>query len=272
MKTAVITGCDSGIGKSLCRVFADNGYAVIISYLLENPYPGENNILARKMDLREESDIAAFSSFVSGHCSQGSSLDYFINNAGIGTGGPFENLPLELYREVFEVNFFGLLSVTRKVLSDLIRDGGRLVVIGSMAGRIALPFMSPYVSTKFALEGWCDSIRRELNPFGVKTILIEPAGIATPIWNKSIEQDPSFVDEKYRHSLEKFRENFLRKGNEGMDTDAAARQIFRFITRKNPGARYIVARNRLSSFIQLCVPNRLLDRAIAGMFDMRYHE
>jgi NAD(P)-dependent dehydrogenase (short-subunit alcohol dehydrogenase family) len=270
MKTAAITGCDSGIGASLARMFADEGYRVIISYLDRHPFEGTPNVVAGKLDLRDEGQIISFAALVEKHCREKDSLDYFINNAGVALGGPFENIPLDVYREVFEINFFGLISLTRKIIPCLMRSRGRLVINGSMAGRIALPFLSPYTASKFALEGWCDSIRRELNPFGIRTILLEPGGIATPIWNKALEQDASFADRKYSVSLQKFRENFIMAGNRGMNTDSAAAQIFRFITRKKPGTRYIIAQSRLLSFMETLIPDSLLDALVVKMFSMHY--
>ena len=270
MKLAVITGCDSGIGEALSMAFAEKEYTLLISYLRSNPLQGRENIHAMKLDLNSERQIRSFASRVKKMCGQGYSLDYFINNAGIAMGGPFENIPLDIYRRVFEVNYFGLLSVTQKIIPDLIKSRGRLVVIGSMAGRISLPFFSPYSSSKYALEGFCDSVRRELNPFGVKTILIEPGGIATPIWNSVLRQDLSFMDDKYRQCAEKVLGDFIESGNRGMAPERAAEQIIRFITKKSPAARYIIADNRLKSFLELLVPDRLMDRILARVFSMNY--
>jgi NAD(P)-dependent dehydrogenase (short-subunit alcohol dehydrogenase family) len=270
MKIAAITGCDSGIGKSLVRCFTAAGYTAVISYLGENPFNGMPGVIAQKMDLRDEGQIASFASLVGRSCGDGNSLDFFINNAGVAMGGPFENIPMEIYRNVFEVNFFGLVSVTRKILPCLIKSRGRLVVIGSLAGRVALPFLSPYTSSKFALEGWCDSIRRELNPLGVRTILLEPGGVATPIWNKALEQDSSFADKKYDESLRLFRENFIAGGNSGMDTERAAARMFRLVVKKSPKARYIVSGNRLLSYIETLIPDAILDILVKKMFSMHY--
>ncbi len=270
MKLAAITGCDSGIGKSLAGIFAGAGYTVIASYLEQNPFPGRDKIIAQRLDLRDESSIISFATLVNRYCSEGHRLEFFINNAGVALGGPFENLPLETYRAVMEINFLGLAALTQKILPCLIRSRGRLVVNGSLAGRIALPFLSPYTASKFAIEGWCDSVRRELNPLGVKTILLEPAGIATPIWNKALNQDSSFVDQKYRESLRAFRENFIAGGTRGMETAKAAAQIYRFITKARPRERYIIARNRLLSWLETLLPNRLLDTLVVKMFSMRY--
>jgi short-subunit dehydrogenase len=270
MKLAAITGCDSGIGSSLCRIFARSGYTVIISYLEKNPFKSDASVIARGLDLRDEDQITSFGNLIKEYCDRGYNLEYFINNAGVAMGGPFENIPLEIFRSVFDINFFGLISITQKIIPCLIKSQGRLVINGSMAGRIALPFLTPYVSTKYALEGWCDSVRRELNPLGVKTILLEPGGIATPIWTKALAQDYSFADKKYSESLEKFKENFIASGARGMDTDKAADQIFRCITANRPKARYIIAQNRIISYLETLIPDRALDLIVMKMFSMRY--
>ena len=139
-----------------------------------------------------------------------------------------------------------------------------------MAGRIALPFLSPYVSTKFALEGFSDSLRRELLPFGIKTVLIEPGGIATPIWNKSKKQDTSFVDNKYKKSLNVFKEIFIESGNSGMDVDKATEYILKIINKKNPKDRYIVAENRFTTFLPLLIPRKIIDKLLLKNFKMDY--
>jgi len=130
--------------------------------------------------------------------------------------------------------------------------------------------LSPYASTKFALEGFCDSLRREMNPFGVKTILIEPAAVATPIWNKAKNQDIGFADKKYLDSLYAFRDNFIEGGNGGMATDEAAKKILDIIDRKKPKARYIVAQDRMVSRLMTLLPDSVIDKAVVKMFRMHY--
>ena len=270
MKLTAITGCDGGIGESLCRKFIRHGYTAIISYLEKNPFEKNPSVKAVRLDLRNERQIEIFAETVNSYCNQGCTLEYFINNAGVALGGPFENIPLDIFRSVFEINFFGLISITQKILPSLVKSHGRLVINGSMAGRVALPFLSPYVSTKYALEGWCDSVRRELNPLGVRTVLLEPGGIATPIWTNALAQDYSFADKKYETSLRKFKENFITAGARGMDTDKAADQIFRLITASRPKARYIIAQNRIVSYLETLIPDRALDLIVMKMFSMRY--
>lgn len=266
----VVTGCDTGIGRSLAKILVKKGYQVALSYLNENPFANKPGFYAKKMDLRVPSEVHEFCLFVKELCQSGMHLDALVNNAGVALGGPVENIPLTLYREAFEINYFGVVTVTKELIPELIKNKGKIMVIGSLAGKIAMPFMSPYVSTKFALEGFCDSLRREMNPFGVKTILIEPGGVATEIWNTAMKQDISFVEEKYRDSLHSFQTNFIENGNKGMDQDAASNMIANILLKNNPKARYLVAQNRLTTKILTLIPNVIFDKVVVKLFQMHY--
>ena len=266
----IITGCNSGIGKSLAKKLSSLNYKIIITYLGKNLFPRDKNISAYKLDLRDEKNILSFIKEVKNLCKKGFNLRYLINNAGIALGGPVENIPLKIVREVFEVNFFGLFSITQKLIPYLINSKGRLIIAGSMAGKIALPFLSPYNSTKFALEGFADSLRRELNPFGIKTILLEIGGVNTPIWTKAKKQDISFVEKKYLSSLKEFEKKFIDSAQKAMDPDKAAIKIIRVITKNNPKPRYIIAENKFTTFIPLLIPVKIFDKLISKMFKMDY--
>ena len=165
----VITGCDTGIGYNLAINMLEKGYSLIISYLENNPFSTNADVQAKRLDLRKKEDVDGFCACIQSICQeQDTKLSGIVMNAGVALGGPVENIPMNIYRECFEINYFGLVTITKALIPALIRNKGRIMVIGSMAGRIALPFLSPYVSTKFALEGFCDSLRREMNPFGIK--------------------------------------------------------------------------------------------------------
>lgn len=178
-----------------------------------------------------------------------------------------EDTPMAVYREVMEINFFGMVSLTRKCIPSLVASKGRIVIVGSLAGRIAMPFLSPYCASKFAVEGFADSLRREMRPFGVRTVLVEPAAVATPIWNRALEQRVE-VSAPYRHPVERFREDFIKGGNQGMETGRAAAVIARILEKKRPSPRYIIAKNRLLSALELRIPDSLLDRLVAKLFGM----
>ena len=266
----VITGCDSGIGKGLVEELAKRGYTIVQSYLEINNFENHQDIYSIKLDLRIEKDIEEFCEFLKDLLEQGNKLEGVIANAGVALGGPIENMPINIFRETYEVNFFGVIKVIQCLIPELIRDKGKIMVHGSMAGKVAVPFLSPYASSKFALEGFVDSLRREMLPFGVKTILLETAAVATPIWNKYQKQDISFVQEKYMKSLIEFRDKFIQGGNKGMAIAKAANMIADIFQKKQPKARYIVASNRLTSKMLTMIPNSLLDKILLKLFKMDY--
>ncbi len=267
---AVITGCDSGIGKSLAEVFLQNGYSVLISYLQDNPFPPGRQLYTEQLDITDENSIIKFHKTLLGVLKKGLKLTYLINNAGIAMGGPVENLPVKIFRQVFEVNFFGLISLTQKEIPRLIKDRGRIIIVGSMAGKIAMPFLSPYSASKFALEGLSDSLRRELLPFGVKVVLLEPGGIATPIWSKAKKQDTSFIGERYLHSMKIFEEKFIDPNLKAMPPNKAAVKIFRIIGKKHLKSRYLIAENKVAAYLPLLIPVKLFDSLVLKLFDMNY--
>ena len=266
----VITGCDSGIGKGLVEELAKRGYTIVQSYLETNNFENHQDIYSIKLDLRIEKDIEEFCKFLKDLLEQGNKLEGLIANAGVALGGPIENMPINIFRETYEVNFFGVIKVIQSLIPELIRDKGKIMVHGSMAGKVAVPFLSPYASSKFALEGFVDSLRREMLPFGVKTILLETAAVATPIWNKYQKQDITFVQEKYMKSLIEFRDKFIEGGNKGMAIAEAANMIADIFQKKQPKARYIVASNRLTSKMLTMIPNSLLDKILLKLFKMDY--
>lgn len=269
-KLIVVTGCDSGIGKSLAEVLLKRGYSVAVSYLDENHFEEDSNAYPRRMDAMNLEEVEAFCSYVKELCSSGMKLEAVVMNAGIAITGPVENLPMDFYRKCMEINFFAPVRMIKEFIPEIIRNRGRIMLIGSFAGKIALPFLSAYASSKYAAEAFCDSQRRELNPFGVKTILMEPRAVATTIWDKGKAQDISFVDEKYRACLIRERDSFVKGGNSGVDVDIAAFDISRILFAKNPRPRYIIAKNLAASKFLLIVPDRILDKAIEKVFHMDY--
>ena len=269
-----ITGIDSGIGACLCRICVEHGYEVAASYLEKNPFEGTPEVFGFRMDIRRETEIEGFAQFVRDLCGAESKegatkrrqLHAVVNNAGVALGGPVEDTSLSVYRNVFEINYFGLVSFTQKTLGDLIRDKGRLFIVGSMAGRIALPFLSPYASSKFALEGFADSLRREIAQFGVSVTLFEPGGIATPIWAKAKEQDRSFVSPKYLESLELFEKRFINPGLDGFSANLAAGQMFREIERRRPARRRIIDAHPAIDRLMTMLSAGLIDAVTAKRF------
>lgn len=274
----VVTGCDSGIGLSLCRLLSTRGYAVAASFLHQEPAVEKKNtpFFSHPLDLRNEESINNFAGFIKGLSGQGFQLGTLIQNAGMVLSAPVENMPLPMLREVFEVNYFGVYSLTQKLIPLLIRDLGRIFIVGSMAGRIALPYFSPYVSSKYAIEGFTDTLRREMMQFGVKVVLFEPAAVATPIWSSSwnsIQKNIlSLVDRKYKDTFESGAEKFVSGGNRGLPSDEAAARIARVLGKNRPKSRYIISKNNLVEKLELMIPVKWMDQLTAMLFGIRKPE
>ncbi len=262
----VITGTDSGIGKSLAGLFLENGYTVLATFLEK---PGVKKAVNIQVDLNRSGDIAKLEKKVKELTAAGKRLSCLVNNAGIALGGPIEDVPMDIFRKVFEVNFFGLVRLTKRLLPYLIQSKGIIIIHGSAAGRVAVPMLSPYVSTKFALEGFTDCLRRELLPYGVHTVLLETGGVETPIWEKALKQDISFVSPKYRKSMDTFKRRFIQV-KKGLTVEQAALKIFRIMKAKNPKPRRIIAKNNLRERLIRSLPAGLLDTVFRRMFKLDY--
>jgi short-subunit dehydrogenase len=265
----VITGCDTGIGKSLAEVLIRSGYSVALSYLNTAPFDNKPNLYQKKLDLLNAKEIDSFCQYVKSLCHTGLCLKAVVSNAGVALGGPVENLPMSVYRNSFEINYFAALTLIKSLIPQIIENAGRIIIVGSNAGKIAMPFLSPYASTKYAIEGFTDSLRRELKPFGVYTILLEPASIATPIWNKAKQQDISFIDEKYIDSYIYGRDKFVGSGNKGLDTEKAAIMIADIMFAKRPKARYIISKRKLVTIILQMLPDGVMDMISEKYFRLK---
>lgn len=271
----VITGCDSGIGKSLCELLSGKGYFIAASFLNKNPFSKKKSIYTKKLDLRKEQQINQFAAFVKKLCTEHSfSVEALINNAGMASFGPVENLPLRVYREIFEVNYFGVVGLTQLLIPLLIKSRGIILIISSTAARVAVPFASPYASYKFAVEGFADSLRREMIPYGISTVVIEPAGVATPIWHNSWQRVKKeyfpFFDKKYLKIFESIGKRIIAGAKKGLSSDKAAAKIFKIIKKKRPKARYLIAKSYIREYIKTHIPYTLIDKALPKLLHMDY--
>jgi NAD(P)-dependent dehydrogenase (short-subunit alcohol dehydrogenase family) len=193
-------------------------------------------------------------------------LDALVDNAGIAIAAPLEFLlPEELTRQL-DVNVVGQLRVIQAFLPALRRSRGRIVLMGSIGGRSALPFLGAYAMSKFALEAMADSLRVELAPFGVHVSIVEPGTIATAIWTKpqrSVEEFPPEAAALYGERMDKFRRLATeRAAGRAVPAAEVAKTVERALTSPKPKARYLVGpdakrRGRLEK-----LPNRMRDRLL----------
>jgi NAD(P)-dependent dehydrogenase (short-subunit alcohol dehydrogenase family) len=194
------------------------------------------------------------------------SLRGLVANAGIAIAAPLEYLPTDELTRQLDVNVVGQLRVVQAFMPALRRERGRVVLMGSVGGRSALPFLGAYAMSKFALEAMADSLRLELAPFGMHVSIVEPGTIATAMWTKpqrSLEDFPPELAERYGERIEKFRRLAQQRSSEhGVPPFEVAKAVEHALTAETPRTRYIVGPDaKRRARVQL-LPDRLRDRVL----------
>jgi NAD(P)-dependent dehydrogenase (short-subunit alcohol dehydrogenase family) len=255
----LVTGASSGIGEATARRLARSGWRVLAGVRKAGDAPdGTEEII---LDVTDAEQVAAAAAGVD-------ELHGLVNNAGIAIASPLELLPLDELRRQLEVNVVGQVAVTQAFLPHLRHARGRLVFVGSIAGRSALPFLGAYAASKHALEAIADSLRVELSPWAIHVAIVEPATIATPIWAKGAAtadeiQARASADRSplYRERLDAFRRAAEAARRRAQPADRVAAVVERALTSDRPRARYVVGRDaRIRATIER-LPDRLRDRA-----------
>jgi NAD(P)-dependent dehydrogenase (short-subunit alcohol dehydrogenase family) len=263
--TVVVTGASSGIGLACATRLAATGWKVFGG--VRSPDGAEAlrvlDIEPIELDVTDSRQIAAAAQEV------GPTLRGLVDNAGIAIAAPLELVPLDELRRQLEVNVVGQVAVTQAFLPALRRARGRIVLMGSIGGRSALPFLGPYAASKHALEAVADSLRVELRPWGIAVSIVEPASVRTRIWEKGaaradeIGRDFAPEDARlYAAQIERFRAVALARGPGG-DPAGVAKAVEHALTDTSPKARYVVGRDaHLRAWIER-LPTRLRDRVLA---------
>lgn len=199
----------------------------------------------------------------------GKGLAGLVNNAGIAVASPLEYLPPAELRRQLEVNVVGQLAVTQAFLPLLRKCHGRIINMSSVSGLTALPMTGAYAASKFALEGLSDALRRELAAFKIPVSLIEPAGVATPIWEKSAGDFdnlagnlPAALEEHYGLMGEVTRKFAASAARHGLPVEMVADAVAEALTASRPKARYVVAKNPRMVKLLRVLPAAWQDRLI----------
>lgn len=243
-KTILITGAGSGIGKETAIYFQSKGWnvaATMRSPQKEKDLKGSSRLKIIALDVTDsesirkgiEATIAAFGK-----------IDILLNNAGYGMVGVMEYADKESIRHQFDVNVFGLFEVTKQVLPHFRKQrAGRIINISSMGGRVTFPLFSYYHATKFAVEGYSESLNYELNPLGIDVKLVEPGGVQTDFAGRSMNfikgDDPDYNDiqTKLKAALDNPGSAFPSKPQD------VAKTIYQAATSKSKKMRYLVGRD-----------------------------
>jgi NAD(P)-dependent dehydrogenase (short-subunit alcohol dehydrogenase family) len=248
-KAVLITGCDSGFGKALTKQLASKGFTVFAACLTDpgkKDLDGVKNVKAFKMDVTSQQSVKEGFDYVKKNLKSGQGLWGLVNNAGVLRGGIHECTPHSDFELQLNVNVLGMAFVSQ-VFMPLVRlSKGRIVNISSVAGRFAFPGTCAYSASKFAVQGFSDSLRREMAMWGVKVILVEPGVMKTPLW------DVPFDDKKMLDNVKGIPEDVLNLY--GMD----------FFKKSFENSKEMIA--KLSNDPQLVVD--LLDEALTTKYPL----
>ena len=273
MKTVVITGTSSGIGKACAQRMAGEGWRVYAG--VRSDEDGQRLAAESGGDLRpvildvtSDEHCEALAARVDAE--NGGRLDGLVNNAGVYLNGPLEYISMDELRTMMAVNVVGLMGVTRALLPALRAAAGRIVNISSISGLVALPGVSGYAASKHAVEAITDSLRVELEPFGMHVSAVEPGSIATEIWRKGRERDAERDAEAENSEAERLYApviRLLRKINEnpkGIPPERVAEAVEDALTSSNPDNRYLVGKDAKALALLRKLPDAIRDKLIAA--------
>ena len=263
MPVILITGASSGIGRAAAVELGRRGHRV---YGASRTVGGAGPWV--RMDVDDETSVAAAVAEVVGREGR---LDGVVNAAGFGIAGAVEDTSLEEARAQFETNFFGVLRVCRSVLPVFRGQGSGIIVnIGSIAGRVSLPFQGFYAASKFALEGLTEALRMEVRPFGVRVVLVEPGDFATGFTDRRRTVAAAAAG-PYRERFARALSAIERDERSAATPEAVGRVVAEIVSRPGPRLRYTVgpALQRLTPTLKALLPGRVFERLIADHYDAR---
>ena len=243
-RSVLVTGASSGIGRASALRLAYAGWRVYggVRTTADATSLREEGVEPLELDVTDAAQIASAAEAL------GPELHGLVDNAGIAIAAPLELVPLGELRRQLEVNVVGQ-SPCCGVPPALRRTRGRVVLMGSVGGRSALPFLGPYAASKHALEAFADVLRVELRPWGIAVAIVEPASVKTAIWTKGAAEAEAMREaisreatELYAVRIERFRQVALSRGP-GIDADVVAKAVEHALTASHPKARYLVGRD-----------------------------
>ncbi|KZD33440.1 short-chain dehydrogenase [Bacillus cereus] len=275
-KIAIITGASSGFGLLTTLELAKKDYFVIATMRnLEKQVDLisqatklhlQQNIKVQQLDVTDQSSIHSFQLFLK----EINRVDLLINNAGYATGGFVEEIPVEEYRKQFETNLFGAISITQLALPYMREQkSGKIINISSISGQVGFPGLSPYVSSKYALEGWSESLRLEVKPFGIDVALLEPGSYNTNIWEvgKQLAENQSDTTSPYKEYMDKIQKH-INNGNDTLGNPMdVANKIVEIAEARRTTLRYPIGKGvKFMIFAKKVLPWRLWEFLVLRSF------
>ncbi|WP_181691699.1 SDR family oxidoreductase [Natronomonas sp. LN261] len=267
-RTVLITGCSSGIGRAAAYAFVDEEWRVYAT--ARNPADiqtlGDAGCDIGTIDVRNDEDVQRV---VDRIIDEAGRLDAVVNNAGYGQHGPIEDIDADSLERQFDVNVFGPHRLVRAALPHMReRADGTIVNVSSLAGRIAAPGMGPYSASKHAIEGYSDSLRRELDPFGVDVAVVQPGPVETGFRDR-VEDELGRLDRTDAYGdLYAFQEDATLLGGESpiaVHPAEVAEAIVEAAVSTDPEPRYVVGRAAQLLAYANYLPDRVTDHLFGAI-------
>jgi NAD(P)-dependent dehydrogenase (short-subunit alcohol dehydrogenase family) len=266
----LVSGASTGIGHAISMHLAHNGYTVYAGVRKEGDRERLEAEHARIrpviLDVTVPADVTRAVQTVR---EAGDTLAGLVNNAGIAVAGPLEFLPLDALRLQFEVNTIAPIAMAQAALPLLRESRGRIVNIGSIAGRLSAPFVGPYSASKAAIASLTDALRQELARFGIAVSLLEFASVKTPIWEKGrrgrdalIASMPPQAMSLYGALAEAVIAQTSVEEREGMDPQVIAATVLAALRAPKPRERYVIGRKARIQAIAAILPPSTRDRLV----------
>jgi NAD(P)-dependent dehydrogenase (short-subunit alcohol dehydrogenase family) len=279
MQTVVVTGASTGIGYATARVLTTRGIRVFGSVRRREDAERVGRDLGPLFapllfDVTDRAAVQAGAGDVA-RALEGRTLFGLVNNAGIAVPGPLLHLSIDEFRRQLDVNLTGQLIVTQAFApllgADRARAGrpGRIVMMSSVGGRNASPFIGAYNTSKFGLEGFSESLRRELMVFGVDVVIVAPGAIATPIWDKADTFDPAALADTAYASAARLARTMIENGRLGWPAERVGDVVLRALTARRPRSRYTLTPTPIQHFLTTRLPRRMVDRIVARRLGWR---
>jgi len=278
-KTALITGASSGFGLLTCVTLARRGWRVLATMRdlnrrekLEDAARGAEvleRIEFHALDVTNAGQIAVIADLIA---KRGEPLHALVNNAGFAVPGFAEDVTDAELREQFDTNFFGSVAVTRALLPQMRRQGfGHVVMVSSISGRLGFSGVSSYAASKFALEGWTETLRYEMKAPGIQVVLVEPGSFDTDIWTRNAKltsglQDPNSANAS---RVPAWRSRIEQSAKDRANPQVVANVIARVLEIPRPRLRYVVGKDaRMALMMRRILPAGIFERMIVKMSGM----